>query len=269
MRPSERVLDLPGASVLVFPDAESASRRAADLIASTIRETVGARGKAVSRPGDRRNARSRLFAASSACTDRVSYRSMESRLTTSTNTTRSTPPTRTAIIATCANTCSPTSTSPPTAPHVFDGTVPEAFVARHAAEFDGWIEAEGGLDLQLLGIGRNGHIGFNEPTDLTVEQASSLRSRLVDLHPITIVDAAKDFGGETRVIRRAITLGISTILSSRSVVILALGTSKGPVRGRGPDRPAITARCPASLLRTIPHKVTWLLDEPAAGLVAP
>ncbi len=50
--------------------------------------------------------------------------------------------------------------------HVLDGTVPEAFAAAHAAEFDRWIEADGGLDVQLLGIGRNGHIGFNEPSRL-------------------------------------------------------------------------------------------------------
>ena len=56
----------------------------------------------------------------------------------------------------------------PNRAHVLDGTVPEAFAAEHAAEFDRWIAADGGLDLQLLGIGRNGHIGFNEPSDLPV-----------------------------------------------------------------------------------------------------
>ena len=55
--------------------------------------------------------------------------------------------------------------------HFLDGTVPEAFVAEHAAQFDQWIEADGGLDLQLLGIGRNGHIGFNEPSELSVAEA--------------------------------------------------------------------------------------------------
>ncbi len=51
----------------------------------------------------------------------------------------------------------------PNRAHVLDGTVPEDFVAEHAAQFDRWIAAEGGLDVQLLGLGRNGHIGFNEP----------------------------------------------------------------------------------------------------------
>ncbi len=79
---------------------------------------------------------------------------------------------------------------------MLDGTVPEAFAAAHAAEFDRWIEADGGLDVQLLGIGRNGHIGFNEPSELTVAEALRLPTRLVELHPITRADAAKEFGGD-------------------------------------------------------------------------
>ena len=59
----------------------------------------------------------------------------------------------------------------PNRAHVLDGTVPEEFTAEHAQQFDRWIAAEGPLDVQLLGLGRNGHIGFNEPTDLPVEQA--------------------------------------------------------------------------------------------------
>ena len=85
----------------------------------------------------------------------------------------------------------------PNRAHVLDGTVPEAFAAEHAAEFDRWIAADGGLDLQLLGIGRNGHIGFNEPSDLPVDEALRLPTRLVDLHPVTRADAAREFGGET------------------------------------------------------------------------
>ena len=56
--------------------------------------------------------------------------------------------------------------------HMLDGTVPESFAGAYAAEFDRWIEADGGLDLQLLGIGRNGHIGFNEPSDIDVAERS-------------------------------------------------------------------------------------------------
>ena len=79
----------------------------------------------------------------------------------------------------------------PNRAHLLDGTVPEAFVAEHAAQYDRWIAADGGLDLQLLGIGRNGHIGFNEPTDRPVAETLALPTRLVDLHPITRADAAR------------------------------------------------------------------------------
>ena len=90
----------------------------------------------------------------------------------------------------------------PNAAHVLDGTVPEAFAAAHAAEFDRWIEADGGLDLQLLGIGRNGHIGFNEPSDLPVAEALRLPTRLVELHPVTRDRRAREFGSEDAVIPR-------------------------------------------------------------------
>jgi glucosamine-6-phosphate deaminase len=151
--------------------------------------------------------------------------------------------------------------------HVFDGTVPEEFAAAHAADFDRWIDHDGGLDVQLVGIGRNGHIAFNEPSDLTVEEAIELKSRLVDLHPITRADAAKEFGGMEHVIPRALTMGFAPILAARSIVVLATGAHKAQITAlalRGP----ISAKNPASLLRTAGPKVTWLLDEAAAmGLV--
>lgn len=152
--------------------------------------------------------------------------------------------------------------------HVLDGTVPETAVADHAARFDRWIAEAGGLDLQLLGVGRNGHIGFNEPCDMPVEQALALPTRLVALHPTTTADAAQDFGGQAdRVPRHAITMGIAPILAARSIVVLAFGSNKAEaVRGalRGP----ITALCPASLLQSVRGKVHWLVDEAAAAMVA-
>ena len=75
--------------------------------------------------------------------------------------------------------------------HLFDGTVPETFVADHCAGFDRWIAADGGLDLQLLGIGRNGHIGFNEPSSLHWPTPWALPTRLTELHPVTRTDAAQ------------------------------------------------------------------------------
>lgn len=151
--------------------------------------------------------------------------------------------------------------------HVLDGTVPAAFVAAHAAEFESWIEADGGVDLQLLGIGRNGHLAFNEPSAMTVETALLLRTRLVDLHPVTLADAAKDFGGLDRVIPQALTVGIAPILAARSILVLAIGERKAEVVARALTGP-MTAQLPASLLRSVARNVTWVLDEPAASALA-
>jgi glucosamine-6-phosphate deaminase len=148
--------------------------------------------------------------------------------------------------------------------HVFDGTVPEEFAPAHAAEFERWIEADGGLDVQLLGIGRNGHIAFNEPSDIDVAEALKLPARLVDLHPVTRAAAAVEFGGIDRVIPRALTLGTASILAARSIVIVATGFSKAEVVARALDGP-MTAELPASLLQSVAEKVTWLLDEAAAS----
>ncbi len=147
--------------------------------------------------------------------------------------------------------------------HVLDGTVPEAFALRHAAQFDHWIEEDGGLDVQLLGIGRNGHIGFNEPTDLAVEESLRLPTRLIELHPVTRADAAREFGSVDQVIPRALTMGIASILAARSILMLATGTHKAAAVALALKGP-MTAKLPASLLQSVSHKVTWILDEPAA-----
>jgi glucosamine-6-phosphate deaminase len=148
--------------------------------------------------------------------------------------------------------------------HMLDGTVPERFAAQHAAEFERWIEADGGLDLQLLGIGRNGHIGFNEPCDLPVAEALRLPTRMVDLHPVTRADASREFGSEEGVIPRALTMGVATILSARSILILATGARKAEAVAAALTGP-VTAAVPASLLQSAAAKVTWILDEAAAS----
>lgn len=152
----------------------------------------------------------------------------------------------------------------PNRAHLLDGTVPETFVSEHAATFDRWIEAAGGLDLQLLGLGRNGHIGFNEPTSLSVEAAMAQPTRVVELHVHTIADAAKDFGGEEGVPRRALTMGVAPILAARSILILAFGSHKAPAVARSLLGP-ITAEVPGSLLRKAAGRVTWMLDPASAA----
>lgn len=152
----------------------------------------------------------------------------------------------------------------PNQTHILDGTVPESAVAEHAAQFERWIAADGGLDLQLLGLGRNGHIGFNEPSDLTVEEALRLPTRVVPLHPVTTADAARDFGGRADLVpQRALTLGIAAILAAREILILAFGSAKADAVTQSIRGP-ITARMPGSMLQAVASKVTWVLDEAAA-----
>jgi glucosamine-6-phosphate deaminase len=152
----------------------------------------------------------------------------------------------------------------PNRAHVLDGTVPEASADEHCAAFDRWIAADGGLDLQLLGIGRNGHVGFNEPSGLDVESALRLPTRRVALHPTTTADAARDFGGDpSRVPEHALTMGVGPILAARSILILAFGPAKAEAVAKALTGP-ISAEVPASLLQSARRKVTWLLDAPAA-----
>ena len=151
----------------------------------------------------------------------------------------------------------------PNRAHIFDGSVPEGFVAESAAQYDRWITADGGLDVQLLGIGRNGHIGFNEPEDRPAEEALRLPTRLVDLHPITRADAASDLGDEARVIPRALTLGVAPILAARLILVVAFGPNKADAVARS-LLGSMTAQMPGSLLQSVSGKVTWMLDEAAS-----
>ncbi len=148
--------------------------------------------------------------------------------------------------------------------HMLDGTVPEAFAAEHAALFDRMIAAEGGLDFQLLGIGRNGHIGFNEPSQLPLADALELPTRLVVLHPVTLADAAAEFPSAADIPLRALTLGVAPLLAARSILVLAFGERKAEPVARALTGP-MTAEVPASLLQSAAGRVTWMVDEAAAG----
>nr|WP_255518003.1 glucosamine-6-phosphate deaminase [Fulvivirga sp. M361] len=108
--------------------------------------------------------------------------------------------------------------------HIPNGTLPRDLVATYCKEYEQKIEAAGGLDLQILGIGRTGHIGFNEP-------GSGMESgtRLVTLDHVTRKDAASDFYGEENVPRRAITMGVGTIMSARRIILMAWGEGKASI----------------------------------------
>ncbi len=142
--------------------------------------------------------------------------------------------------------------------HLPDGTVPLDGVFDHCAAYERMIEEAGGVDLQILGIGRTGHIGFNEPGSLR----ESL-TRLIPLDRVTRQDAAADFLGEENVPRFAITMGVGTILRARKLALMAWGENKAEVVTRaveGPETEAVSA----SFLQSHPD-ARFFIDTAAAS----
>jgi len=111
--------------------------------------------------------------------------------------------------------------------HIPSGTVPGAQVFAHCREYEEAIDLLGGIDLQILGIGRTGHIGFNEPGS----SRDSL-TRRITLDRITRQDAAADFRGEQNVPHFAITMGVGTILRARKLVLMAWGENKASIAAK-------------------------------------
>ena len=117
----------------------------------------------------------------------------------------------------------------------------------------------GGIDLWLIGIGSNGHIGFNEPGS-----SRKSRTRLVNLSDTTITDNSRFFDKEIDVPTQAITVGIATIMEARKILLLATGKNKSRAINAALNEP-IGPNCPASFLRQHPD-CTFLVDEAAAEL---
>jgi glucosamine-6-phosphate deaminase len=125
-------------------------------------------------------------------------------------------------------------------------------------QYEALIQRFGGIDLQLLGIGKAGHIGFNEPLS-----ALRSRTRVKALTPTTIKQNAEFFGGEDKVPRRAITMGVGTIIEARRCVLLATGEAKAAVIAQAVEGP-ITSMVTASTLQLHP-RCTVVVDEAAAS----
>ena len=130
-------------------------------------------------------------------------------------------------------------------------------------EYDKKIDAEGGIDIQLVGLGSNGHIGFNEPSPEEISDGTCI----VTLAGQTISDNANKFygGDESKVPKKAISMGMGKIMQAKSIILIANGGSKATAiydSLRGP----ITPMVPASLLRLHPD-VTFIIDEAAAKLL--
>ncbi|OLD89985.1 MAG: glucosamine-6-phosphate deaminase [Gemmatimonadetes bacterium 13_1_20CM_4_66_11] len=142
--------------------------------------------------------------------------------------------------------------------HIPDGTIPRERVVEACAAYEEAIRAAGGIDFQLLGIGKTGHIGFNEPGS----DASS-RTRIVTLDTLTRKDAAADFFGVENVPREAITMGVATILDAREIALMATGEHKAGIVARAVEG-EISPDVAATFLQRHPSASVYL-DLPAAA----
>lgn len=138
--------------------------------------------------------------------------------------------------------------------------VPDGINTAKAAEYDDAIKAAGGIDLQVLGIGVDGHIGFDEP-------GTPLDSitHVVELEQNTREVNSRFFNSIDEVPTHAVTMGIKTIMNARSIVLLAIGKAKAEIIKKTLEGP-ITTEVPASILQLHPD-VTFYLDEEAASLL--
>lgn len=139
-----------------------------------------------------------------------------------------------------------------------DGTVARESVWQHCAQYEQKIKDAGGIDLQILGIGRTGHVGFNEPGS-----SRDSKTRLITLDQVTRRDAASDFFGEENVPHKAITMGLSTILSARKVILMAWGEGKARVVKRAVEG-EVTTQVAASFLQQHAN-ARFVIDAAAAA----
>jgi glucosamine-6-phosphate deaminase len=142
--------------------------------------------------------------------------------------------------------------------HIPDGTIAQNEIEEYCADYEQRIRRAGGVDLQVLGIGRTGHVGFNEPGSTLQSQ-----TRLVTLDPVTRRDAANSFFGEENVPHQALTMGVGTILEAKKIVLMAFGEHKAPIVERAAEG-EVTDEIAASFLQKHPD-VTLILDQAAAG----
>ncbi|WP_299754816.1 glucosamine-6-phosphate deaminase [uncultured Pontibacter sp.] len=142
--------------------------------------------------------------------------------------------------------------------HIPDGTLPKDEIHDYCLNYERQIEEIGGLDLQVLGIGRTGHIGFNEPGS-----APNSGTRLVTLDDLTRRDAARDFGGKENVPTKAITMGIGTIFKAREIILMAWSQKKAPIIKKAVEG-EMSSEVPATYLQ-LSNNVEFVLDEDAAS----
>lgn len=142
--------------------------------------------------------------------------------------------------------------------HIPDGTISKDEIHRYCLEYEKKISALGGLDLQLLGIGRTGHIGFNEPGS-----APNSGTRLVTLDDLTRRDASRNFGGKENVPTKAITMGVGTIFKAKEIILMAWNSTKADIVKKAVEGP-ITAEVPATYLQ-LSDNVEFVLDTESSS----
>jgi len=142
--------------------------------------------------------------------------------------------------------------------HVPDGQLKQEDITDYCLAYEQQISALGGLDLQILGIGRTGHIGFNEPGS-----APNSGTRLVSLDDLTRSDASHDFGGKNNVPSKAITMGIGTIFKAREIILMAWGTKKAAILKKAVEG-ELSSDVPATYLQLSDH-VEFVVDYAASS----
>ena len=142
--------------------------------------------------------------------------------------------------------------------HIPDGTLVKEDIAEYCLNYEHKIEEVGGLDIQILGIGRTGHIGFNEPGS-----APNSGTRLVTLDDLTRRDASRDFGGKENVPTKAITMGIGTIFKAREIILMAWSRKKASIIKKAVEG-EVSGKVPATYLQ-LSDNVKFVLDKEAAS----
>src|SRR5450432_2468724 len=142
--------------------------------------------------------------------------------------------------------------------HIPNGELPKDSMKTFCAEYEQAILDAGGIDLQILGIGSNGHIGFNEPGSSRFS-----KTRVTPLENSTRLSNAGDFESVTQVPRLSVTMGISTILKSRNIILMAWGTSKAPAVQKSLEG-NVSEEMPASILQEHDNTL-FVTDETAAA----
>ncbi len=142
--------------------------------------------------------------------------------------------------------------------YIPDGTLAKDQVGAFCKSYEQKMESLGGIDLQILGIGRTGHIGFNEPGS-----SEKSMTRMITLDQVTRIDAASDFFGEENVPKKAITMGVGTILKSKRTIMMAWGEGKSAIIQKAVEGPT-TDQIPSTFLQKHPNALV-VLDAAASS----